>query len=96
MAQAYAVVGVAALVKRSNGSIAEARVALTNMGTRPVRATAVESALAGAAADRGAVAAAAARAADGTEPSSDLNGSAEYRTHLAKVLTERAVLAALG
>jgi aerobic carbon-monoxide dehydrogenase medium subunit len=96
MAQAYAVVGVAALVKRSNGNIAEARVALTNMGTRPVRAAAVESALAGAAAERGAVAAAAAHAADGTEPSSDLNGSAEYRTHLAKVLTERAVLAALG
>jgi aerobic carbon-monoxide dehydrogenase medium subunit len=96
MAQAYAVVGVAAMVKRSNGSIAEARVALTNMGTRPLRAAAVESALAGAAAERGAVAAAAAHAADGTEPSSDLNGSAEYRTHLAKVLTERAVLAALG
>jgi aerobic carbon-monoxide dehydrogenase medium subunit len=95
-AQAWAVVGVAAQVKRSNGSIAEARVALTNMGPRPLRATGVESALAGAAAEQGAVAAAAAHVAEGAEPSSDLNASAEYRTHLAKVLTERAVLAALG
>lgn len=95
-AQAWALVGVAALVKRSNGSIAEARVALTNMGPRPVRAAGVESALAGADAGRDAVAAAAAHAAEGTEPSSDLNASAEYRSHLAKVLTERAVLAALG
>jgi carbon-monoxide dehydrogenase medium subunit len=95
-AQAWAVVGVAALVKRGNGSIAEARVALTNMGPRPLRAAGVESALAGAAAEQGAVAAAAAHAAEGAEPSSDLNASAEYRSHLAKVLTERAVLAALG
>ena len=95
-AQAWAVVGVAAMVKRSNGSIAEARVGLTNMGPRPLRATGVESALAGVAAEQGAVAAAAAHAADGAEPTSDLNASAEYRSHLAKVLTERAVLAALG
>jgi len=95
-AQAWALVGVAALVRRSNGSIAEARVGLTNMGPRPLRASGVESALAGAAAERGAVAAAAAHATDGAEPSSDLNASAEYRSHLAKVLTERAVLAALG
>jgi len=95
-AQAWAVVGVAAMVRRSNGSIAEARVALTNMGPRPVRASAVESALAGAGAEQGAVAAAAAHALEGAEPSSDLNASAEYRGHLAKVLTERAVLAALG
>jgi carbon-monoxide dehydrogenase medium subunit len=95
-AQAWAVVGVAAMVKRSNGSIAEARVGLTNMGPRPLRAAGVESALAGAAAERGAVAAAAAHASDGAEPTSDLNASAEYRNHLVKVLTERAVLAALG
>ncbi|GIJ58095.1 FAD binding domain-containing protein [Virgisporangium aurantiacum] len=95
-AQSWALVGVAALVKRSNGSIAEARVALTNMGPKPVRANAVESALAGAGADKDAVRAAAAHAADGAEPSDDLTGSREYRTHLARVLTERAVLSALG
>jgi carbon-monoxide dehydrogenase medium subunit len=93
-AQSWAVVGVAAMVRRSNGNIAEARVALTNMGPTPVRASAVESALAGA--DRGAVSAACAHATDGAQPSGDLNASVEYRSHLAKVLTERAVLAALG
>jgi carbon-monoxide dehydrogenase medium subunit len=93
-AQSWALVGVATLVKRGNGSIAEARIALTNMGPKPVRAQAVEQALAGAPLDR--VKAAAEHAADGTEPSDDLNASREYRTHLAKVLTERAVLSALG
>jgi carbon-monoxide dehydrogenase medium subunit len=94
-AQAWAVVAVAAAVRRDNGSIAEARVAFTGMGGTPVRASAVESALAGAA-DRGAVDAAAAHAADGTSPPSDLNGSADYRSHLATVLTGRAVAAAAG
>jgi carbon-monoxide dehydrogenase medium subunit len=93
-AQSWALIGVAALVKRSNGGIAEARVALTNIGPKPVRARAVEQALAGA--DKTGVAAAAAHAADGAEPSDDLNASGEYRTHLAKVLTERAVLSALA
>jgi carbon-monoxide dehydrogenase medium subunit len=96
VAQGWALVGVAAAVRRENGGIAEARVALTNLGTTPVRASAVESALAGCAADRAAVAAAATHAADGTRPSDDLSASAEYRRHLAKVLTERAVMAALG
>jgi carbon-monoxide dehydrogenase medium subunit len=96
VAQGWALVGVAALVRRENGAVAEARVALTNMGPTPVRATAVESALAGAAADAGAVGAAAAHAAEGTRPTSDLSASAEYRAHLATVLTRRAILAALA
>jgi carbon-monoxide dehydrogenase medium subunit len=96
MAQSWAMVGAAVLVRRSNGGIAEARVALTNMGPTPVRAVAVEQALAGATADRAGVGAAAARAAEGTQPSSDLSASAEYRGHLARVLTERALLSALG
>jgi carbon-monoxide dehydrogenase medium subunit len=95
VAQAWAVVGVAAVLRPDNGGIAEARVALTNMGTTPVRAGGVESALAGSAADAGAVAAAAAHAAEGTSPTGDLSASAEYRSHMAKVLTERAILAAL-
>ena len=94
-AQAWAVVGVAAAVRRQNGSIAEARVALTNMGPTPVRASAVESALAGAS-DLGTVKAAAANVGEATSPPSDISGSAEYRRHLAGVLTARAVAAAAG
>ncbi len=95
-AQAWALVGVAALVHRSNGSITEARVGLTNMGSTPLRATATESALAGADASAAAVAAAAAHAADGTSPSADLHAGADYREHLARILTRRAVSAAAG
>ncbi|GIH05675.1 carbon-monoxide dehydrogenase medium subunit [Rhizocola hellebori] len=95
-AQAWATVAVAAAVRRENGSIAQARVALTNMGPTPVRASAVEQALAGVAVDGDAIAAAAAHAAEGTAPASDTTASAEYRSHLAKVLTRRALLAAVG
>jgi len=96
VAQAWAIVGVAAAVRRDGGSIAEARVGLTNMGSTPVRATAVEQALAGASAEDGAIRSAAQSAADGTSPPSDLNGKADYRQHLARVLTARAVRAAAG
>jgi carbon-monoxide dehydrogenase medium subunit len=92
--QAWAIVGVAAAVHRSNGSISEARIGLTNMGSTPLRATATEQALAGA--DLSAIADASGHAADGTSPSSDLNGAADYRQHLARVLTRRAVAAAAG
>lgn len=94
VAQAWAIVGVAAAVRRDNGSIGEARIGLTNMGTTPIRARATEAALAGVAAQEGAVAAAAEHAAEEAEPSSDLNAQADYREHLARVLTRRAVLAA--
>jgi carbon-monoxide dehydrogenase medium subunit len=94
VAQAWAIVGVAALVRRSGDSIREARVGLTNMGARPLRAAAAEAALSGARAEPAAVEDAAALAADGTSPTSDLNGQADYRQHLARVLTRSAVLAA--
>jgi carbon-monoxide dehydrogenase medium subunit len=81
-AQDWAIVGVAAA--KPNGSV---QVAFTNMGATPVRASAVEEALAsGADAE-----AASARAADGTSPPSDTFASAEYRRHLAQVLTRRAL-----
>jgi carbon-monoxide dehydrogenase medium subunit len=96
VAQAWALVGVAAAVRRENGSIAEARIALTNMGPTPVRARAVEDALAGVPADPAAIAAAVAHAAEGTHPADDVGASAGYRTHLATVLTRRAVSAAGG
>ncbi|HET8583099.1 MAG TPA: xanthine dehydrogenase family protein subunit M [Jatrophihabitans sp.] len=94
VAQAWSIVGVAALVRRDNGSIAEARIGLTNMGSTPLRAPAVEAALSGAAATDEAVGAAAEHAAEGTSAPSDLSGAADYREHLARVLTKRAVLAA--
>jgi aerobic carbon-monoxide dehydrogenase medium subunit len=96
VAQAWAIVGVAAAVRVENGTIAEARVGLTNMGTVPVRARSVEAALVGVAVDADAVGAATAGAAEGTNPPSDLGGGADYRAHLATVLTRRAVLAAAG
>jgi aerobic carbon-monoxide dehydrogenase medium subunit len=96
VAQAWALVGVAAMVRRDNGAIAEARIGLTNMGATPLRARAVEEALTGGPASPEAIAAAADRAADGTRPSGDVFASAEYRTHLATVLTRRAVAAAGG
>lgn len=95
-AQAWAIVGAAVAVRRENGSIAEARVGLTNMGSTPVRASAVEAALAGASAEAGAVAAAAEHAADGTNAPADLSAQSDYREHLARVLTRRAVMTAAG
>jgi carbon-monoxide dehydrogenase medium subunit len=80
-AQDWAIVGVAAV---SNGST---RVALVNMGQTPLRASAVESALAGGAS----AADAAAVAAEGLTPPDDLNGDAAYRSHLARVLVGRAL-----
>ena len=96
VAQAWSIVAVAAAVRRENGHIAEARIGLTNMGPTPLRAGAAEAALAGAEASAEAIAAAAARAAEGTSPSSDLNAAADYRQHLARVLTKRAVSRAAG
>jgi carbon-monoxide dehydrogenase medium subunit len=81
-AQDWAIVGVAAW--RRNGS---SGVALVNMGSTPILATGVSSALSGGAS----VSDAAQLAADDAEPQSDLNASTEYRTHLAKVLVRRAL-----
>jgi len=95
-AQAWAIVGVAALTRRSNGQVAEARIGLTNMGPVPVRATAAEAAATGAEASRDALRAAATHADEGTEPPNDLHGAPDYRRHLARVLTGRALSAAAG
>jgi aerobic carbon-monoxide dehydrogenase medium subunit len=95
-AQAWATVGVAALVQRSNGQVANARIGLTNMGPVPVRATAAEEAAAGAQASRDALQAAASVADQATEPPGDLHGAPDYRRHLAQVLTGRALAAAAG
>ena len=96
VAHQWPIVAVAAAVKVDGGTISEARVGLTNMGSTPLRATAVEQALVGKEATDEAVRAAAASAGEGTNPPSDLNGDADYRRHIATVLTRRAVLAAAG
>jgi len=95
-AQAWAIVGVAAAVKVTGGTVEQARVGLTNMGPTPVRARGVESAVQGVPATREALRAAAAHADDGTQPPSDLHGQEDYRRHLARELTERALAAAAG
>jgi aerobic carbon-monoxide dehydrogenase medium subunit len=95
-AQAWAIVGVAALARRDDGHVAEARIGLTNMGTVPVRARAAEAAAAGAPASREALAAAGSHADEGSDPPSDLRGAADYRRHLARVLTGRALAGAAG
>ncbi len=96
VAHQWPIVAVAATVRMDGGTIAEARVGLTNMGSTPLRARGVEAALAGANPTEQAVGAAASLAADGTNPPSDLNGDVDYRRHLATVITRRAVLAAVG
>ncbi|HEX6234371.1 MAG TPA: xanthine dehydrogenase family protein subunit M [Jiangellaceae bacterium] len=95
-AQAWAMVGAVAVVQRSNGTIGSARIGLVNVGSTPVRAAAVEAALAGADATPEAVAAAAEAATEGLNPTTDIHASADYRAHLAHVLTRRAVVAAAG
>jgi carbon-monoxide dehydrogenase medium subunit len=94
--QAWAIVGVAATVRRSTSTIDAARVALTNMGPKPVRATQLEQALVGCPVDARAITEACVSAAEGTSPVDDLSGSADYRRHLARVLAARAVSAAAG
>ena len=74
----WAIVGVAAV---------DGRIALANMGPTPLRATAAEEALAGGASP----AEAAEQAADDTSPGEDMHADREYRRHLAKVLTRRAL-----
>ncbi|VXA95530.1 FAD binding domain-containing protein [Nocardioides sp. AX2bis] len=96
VAHQWPIVAVAAAVRVEGGVIAEARVGLTNMGNTPLRARSVEEALVGVQATEDAVREAAGKAADGTNPPSDLNGQASYRKHLATVLTRRAVVTAAG
>jgi carbon-monoxide dehydrogenase medium subunit len=90
----WAIVGVAAVVEPADGGIGRAAVGLVSMGPTPLRATAVEDALRGA--PRSAVPAAAELAADGTEPSADIHAEQDFRRHLSRVLTRRALEQALS
>jgi aerobic carbon-monoxide dehydrogenase medium subunit len=92
----WAMVGVCALVKASNGDCEDVRIGLTNMGSTPLRATAAEDALRGGPLDGERIAAAAEQAAEGTDPPGDLNASSDYKRHLARTLCRRALEQAAG
>jgi aerobic carbon-monoxide dehydrogenase medium subunit len=92
----WAMVGVSALVRKEGDTIADVRVGLTNMGSVPLRARGVEEALRGQSASAESIARAAEQAAEGTNPPADLNASAEYKRHLARVMTRRALETAAG
>ncbi len=88
----WAMVGVCALVSRGpDGTCDDVRIGLTNMGPTPLRATAAEEALRGGQLDDKSIAAAAEQAAEGTDPPGDLNATPDYKRHLARVLTRRAL-----
>ena len=96
VAHQWPIVAVAAAVQVDGGTISGARIGLVNMGSTALRATATEQALVGQPATEDGVRAACDQVGEGTNPPSDLNGDADYRRHLATVLTRRAVLAAAG
>ncbi|MEV8633371.1 xanthine dehydrogenase family protein subunit M [Streptosporangium sp. NPDC051023] len=102
-AQSWATVGVAVAVRLGEGVVEEVRIALTNMGSTPVRARAAEAALRGAdltpSGSNGAhdpLRQACDLADEESSPPTDLHGGPAYRRHLARVLTRRAVRAASG
>jgi carbon-monoxide dehydrogenase medium subunit len=92
----YAVAGAAAWVKKTNGTIEAARVALTGVGTKPQLAPGVSEALVGTDGSESAVRSAADRALEDVIVLEDLYGSEEYKGHLAKVYVARAVNQALA
>jgi len=91
----WALVASAVNATRHNGQIESVSVVLTNVGPIPIRATGVEQALQGQEATKDAIGAAAEHASDGLEPSPEFKASPEYKRHLARVLTRRALEAAL-
>jgi len=92
----WAMVGVCAVVKANGSTCEDVRIGLTNMGSTPFRANAVEDALRGQELSPENIAKAAELAAEGTRPAGDLNASTEYKQHLVRVLTRRAITDALG
>jgi carbon-monoxide dehydrogenase medium subunit len=92
----WAMVAVSVVVNVADGAWEDVRVGLTNMGSVPLRASSVEEALRGQDVSADSVAAAAAQAAEGTDPPADLNATADYKRHLARVLCARALREAAG
>ena len=90
----YALTGVCAVITLNGGTIGSARIGVTGVGPKAYRPTAVEQALVGKPAEEEAVKAAVQTVADGIDVQGDIHASPEYRAHLARVLTRRAVLQA--
>ena len=94
-AEDWAMVAVCALLRKGgDGSCEDVRIGLTHMGATPLRATAAEDALRGRGLDAESISAAAEQAAEGTDPPGDLNATPDYKRHLARVLTRRALTTA--
>jgi aerobic carbon-monoxide dehydrogenase medium subunit len=92
----WAMVAVSAAIKTSGDTVEDVRVGLTNMGPIPLRAVAVEEELRQSPLSAVSIGTAADLAADGTDPPADLNASADYKRHLARVLCRRALEEAAG
>jgi carbon-monoxide dehydrogenase medium subunit len=95
-ASGFAIVGVAARLRKSGGKITIVRLGVTGLSNRSYRATAAEKALEGKSGSAAEIRNAAALVADGVEANSDLHASAEYRRHVATVYAARALMAALA
>ena len=95
-AEDWAMVGVAALLSVRDGVCEDIRVGLTHMASTALRASAVEQALRGQPLDADRIAQAAELATEGTDPPADLNATSDYKRHLARVLTRRALHKAAG
>ena len=95
-ASRYAVVGVGAVVSMDNGSCSSCRIGVTGTADHAFRASAAEEALTGSDLGDEAIAAAAAKVADGKEMLSDLAASAVYRAHLCGVIGKRAITQAIS
>jgi carbon-monoxide dehydrogenase medium subunit len=95
-ASGFAIVGVAARVKRTAGKLSLVRIGVTGLSNCSYRAAAAEQALTGKPGSADEIRAATALVAQGVETNSDLHASAEYRAHLASVYAGRAIQAALA
>lgn len=94
-ASGFAVVGVAVTLSlKADGSCENASIGVTGVGPKAYRASGVERALAGSSLDDHTIANASSHAYDGIDPNTDLFASGEYRCHLAKIHTKRAIAAA--
>ena len=95
-ASGFALVGVAARVRKAGGKVTMARIGVTGLSGKPYRAASVEKALEGTAGGAADIQKAAALVADGVDANSDLHASADYRKHLARIYTMRALTIALS
>jgi aerobic carbon-monoxide dehydrogenase medium subunit len=95
-ASGFAIVGVAARVRRSGGKISFVRIGVTGLSNRGYRAVAAEKALEGKAGSAAEIQSAAALVAQGVDANADLHASAEFRRHLSAVYAARALTAALA